>query len=80
MDLTPFTLEPSSKIALVLQGGPISVHTEVDFCFKGPDLSFFTLGMYLFFDLMIFSCPPLHFIHQTIRKKQNEVFLLAWAK
>ena len=30
MELTPFTLDPSSKTALVLQGGPISVHTQVD--------------------------------------------------
>ena len=80
MDLTPFTLEPSSKTALVLQGGPISIHTQVDFCFKGPDLSFFTFGMYLFFDLRIFSYHPLNYIHQTIREKKNEVFLLSWAK
>ena len=40
MELTPFTLDPSSKIALVLQGGPISIHTQVDFVTKGPDLSF----------------------------------------
>ena len=79
MDLTPFTLEPSSKTALVLQGGPISVHTQVDFVTKGPDLSLFTLGMYLFFDLRIFSCPPLNFIHQCIKLRQNEMFQLAWA-
>ena len=65
MEITPFTLDPSSKIALVLQGGPIFVHTQVDFVTKGPNLSLFALGMYLFFDLRSFSCPPLHFIPQS---------------
>ena len=30
MDLTPFTLDPSSKTVLIHQGGPIFVHTQVD--------------------------------------------------